>query len=80
MDEYPFSPTSYPPCALCANLACPEFLYLNLTQWTQGSRKGRYSALLFPCPNVLWVKSIRPYMVSSLRALRNLSERCVFVF
>ncbi len=50
MDEYPIVPKPYPLCMHCAILASIAFLYFNLTQWTQGSRKGRYSAFLFSCP------------------------------
>ncbi len=48
--ELTLSPTLYPLCVPCANLACPAFLYFNLTQWTQGSCKGRYSTSTFPYP------------------------------
>ncbi len=66
MCEYPFTPTLYLLCVPCAILASIAFLYLNLTQWTQGSRNGRYLALLFPCPNVLWTNINSPLQLPHL--------------
>ena len=51
MDEYPIVPKPYPLCAILANVA---FLYFNLTQWTQGSRNGRYATFRSPCPALPW--------------------------